>query len=377
MSRRLRAMVPFVVVTAIALTAAVLTASPSDFEVRLQNLGSPEAAVRKTAVELLSSGSDKTRSDLLDELSGDHSRLAKTGMLRAVRNIGVTTGMKAQAVDMLRSEDAWTRQAGLSLSTDIATSARPELEAVAKNKTELPFLRQLAVHALGKAGAQSRSALLGALNDPESPEDVTHEALRSLAAISSEGRADVVAYIHDATKPMPTRRAAVAMLAHSDGRAALISLCSSGAGFAWLRADATAALATLADSQDTATLIPQTKDAVGDVRLAALRAIHDRSAGQGVRGAVIPLLQDADARVQALAAYHLGQNLAGDFINFRQQLLNMLGSGNFKVRYEAALALLAYKDKGGANTMLADQKTQKTSQRLQAADAYQRITSAR
>jgi HEAT repeat protein len=133
----------------------------------------------------------------------------------------------------------------------------------------------------------------------------------------------------------------------------------------------------VADGRDSATLIQLTKDTVGDVRLAALRAIHDRSSGQGVRGAVIPLLQDADARVQALAAYHLRQNLAGDINTFRQQLLNMLGSGNFKVRYEAALALLAYNDKGGANTMLADLATAKASQRLQAADAYQRITSAR
>ena len=58
----------------------------------------------------------------------------------------------------------------------------------------------------------------------------------------------------------------------------------------------------------------------------------------------------------------------------KPSLVLLLASPNFRVRYDAALALFALGDKSGAATMLADGASTNPSQQRMATQAYSLIT---
>ena len=91
------------------------------------------------------------------------------------------------------------------------------------------------------------------------------------------------------------------------------------------------------------------------------------------RDDVIARLDDADPRVQALAAESVARTCKDIASQVSDPLKKMLGSDSFEVRYQASLALLALGDTSGDETMLADQTTDNDTQKAQAKAAYDSI----
>ena len=86
------------------------------------------------------------------------------------------------------------------------------------------------------------------------------------------------------------------------------------------------------------------------------------------------VIEVGDVRIQALAAESLGRTKALAYVGIQPALAGLLASGNFMVRYKAALAMFAYGDNGGAATMAADAAAGPADQRKLAAQAYTTLT---
>ena len=118
-------------------------------------------------------------------------------------------------------------------------------------------------------------------------------------------------------------------------------------------------------------------DAWANVRYEALRSLQALGGTTTYRSQVIGRLLDADPRLQALSARIVG-GICGDIASsVKPSLQALLASTNFRVRYEAALALLALGDTSGQATMQADRALPNPSHALLASQAYGAITAAK
>ncbi len=375
MTRRIRAYVPFVVVTAIALGAALLTANPTGLEADLTDLGSKIPTVRKSAIDKLSKGSGQVRSSLLDELDSDRSALTKASIAAVVKNLGVTNSNATALKACLESRDSATRHAAIGI---LATAkrgdlARGNLRKILGDKNEAAALRCGAAIALGSGGASARDALLDAVRDEKAPSSVTSAAMRGLAACSDKGAADIKVILDDAKADQSRREEAIRALVAGDSKGPDLLKVTVASPTIWVRQAAIEALASTGQNSYAATISPALADPVASVRLSALRGVIDTKGEKTYRKGIAALFADADARVRGLAARSVGRSSGDIAANVQAGLLGLLGDANFHVRYEAAMALLAHGNKGGLATMQADAVSLNQSQAAQARHAAARI----
>ncbi len=375
MTRRIRAYVPFVVVTAIALGAALLTANPTGLQADLTDLGSKIPSVRKSAIDKLSKGSGTVRALLLDELDSDRSALTKASIAVVVKTLGVTNSNASVLKTCLESRDAATRHAaiGILATTKRGDLARISLGRILSDTGEAAALRCGAAIALGSGGPSARDALLDAVRDEKAPSSVTSAAMRALAACSDKGAKDIKGIVDDAKADQGRREEAVRALAADGSKGPDLLKVTAASPTAWLRQSAIEALASTGQNSYAATIAPALADPVASVRLAALRGVIDTKGEKTYRAGIAALFADADARVRGLAARSVGRSSGDIAANVQAVLLALLGDASFHVRYEAALALLAHGNKGGLATMQADAVSLNQSQAAQARHAAARI----
>ena len=145
-----------------------------------------------------------------------------------------------------------------------------------------------------------------------------------------------------------------------------------------VRAETAAAMAKRGKPQHLTVLAALVTDPWPKVRYQALQAIWILGGAPANRAKVIGRMADTDPRVLALAGRKLvGQTCSDISSTVKPSLVTLLGSANFRVRYEAALALLQLGDTSGAATMLADGATTNLSQRQMAIQAYSLISAAK
>ena len=366
--------VPVVLLVALCVTGAVLWASPDEYSRALADLDEAAPEARAGAVEYLVSLGVSGLDDLLDELAGDPTPLQAAGLAEVVRTIGIGTSDVEDVTSLLASTYPPTRHAAITVLALQAASARDALETVATTDSEFPALRAAAAVALGGAGAQARSTLREVVSDEDAPELVRMAALRSLARISSDGADDARNLAASPRQPWSLRRAAILALGdvNAAGDAPLAYLLTSRE--APVREAVLEAMVARGGTTNVALVAGRLTDTSADVRLAALRGLSLLGAAAGSRQAVIGRMLDADVRVLALAAELVGQTCQDIASTVRPSLVALLASTNFRVRYQAALALYAHGDKSGAATMKTDSGSGNPSQALQAGQAYSQIT---
>jgi HEAT repeat protein len=248
---------------------------------------------------------------------------------------------------------------------------------VATEEAETVPVRTAAVAALGSAGAQARSTLWGLVRDAEVPPAVRHAAIRALARVSPDGASDVGALAADGKRPFAERLLAVQALAQptAPGSAVLARLATSVTPT--IRAAALSALAERGDTTQAALMASALSDPWATVRLRGLQGLRALGAGATYRTQVIGRLLDTDPRVLSLAAQLVGATCRDIASQVTPSLKLLLASGNFRVRYDAALALFALGDTSGAATMLADQASPNPTQQRMAGMAYAQITAVK
>jgi len=351
---------------------ALLSAAPSLGESELQELGAHDPAVRASAVEkFVSLGAT---SDLLDELGRAHSPLVKSGLAEAVRRKGVTSDDVTALGDLLTGSDVTARYLAAGLLSPVASQARSALAARAKDPDETTLVRAAAARTLGAAGPRARTTLGALATDETIPSTVRQAAIRALAGVDEVGTDDARALVDDTDRPWADRACAIQALAQAGqaGRTRLVGLTASKE--APVRKAAARALVASGDAGAAPTLAGLLGDPAAGVRYVALQGLEVLGMAASYPTAVFPRLGDMSGRVQALAARLSGQVGGSSKATVIPKLKGLLASTNFRVRYEAALALKALGDKSGATTMLTDRASKNPSVAKMAAAAYRIIT---
>jgi HEAT repeat protein len=180
----------------------------------------------------------------------------------------------------------------------------------------------------------------------------------------------------DLNEPWPDRQAAVHALGSAD-----VSLPATAHDLlqskdARIRAQMVRALIDRGEVAELAGIAKATGDSDATTRLVALQGVAHYQGLVTHRAAVLLRLSDPDPRVQALAAKAVGGSCADVKTTVVPKLKILLASTNFRVRHNAAMALLQLQDKSGQATMQADALSTNVSQARQAKAAYDAITKA-
>jgi len=300
--------------------------------------------------------------------------LVKAGLAEAIRTMGVRASDLDSIKALLSDPAAATRHQAVKLLAPHAPAVLSDLEEVAAAADETVIVRAAATAALGNAGAQARSALRDLALDTDLAGAIRASAIRALSLVSTTAADDVRMIAEDSTRDWADRTVAIRALAQpaSPGDTALSAL--TGSTTVRVRAETAAAMAERGLPQHISAVANLVGDAWPNVRYQALRALWVLGGAPANRTKVIARLLDADVRVKALAAKLVGQTCADIVSTVKPSLVLLLANANFRVRYEAALALFQLGDKSGAATMLADGASTNPSQRQMALQAYGLIT---
>ena len=373
--RKIERWLPVSLLVGLVLTAAVLFAGPPLPENDLADLAANDPQTRHAAILRLADSGQF--SDLVYALGEDHTPLVKAGLAEAIQTMGIGSSNLDSIKALLTHGDATTRHLAVKLLSGHAPEVWTDLEGVADDQDETALVRAAAAAALGGAGAQARSALRDLALDADLPGVVRTSAVRALARVSPAAVDDVRKIAEDGAQDWAERTVAIRALADpaspSDTALGLLAVSKNTR----VRAETAAAMAKRGKPQHLTVLAGLVTDPWPKVRYQALQAIWVLGGAPANRAKVIGRMADTDPRVLALAAKLVGQT-CGDIVStVKPSLVTLLGSGNFRVRYEAALALLALGDTSGAATMLADGASTNLSQRQMAMQAYSLISAAK
>jgi hypothetical protein len=351
---------------------AVLRASPSGVEAELAAMASTDVQARSDGIAQFKA---RGASAALAELESNPSPLLRASLVEAVRLADPTAQDVAALRRLLRSSRLADRVAAVHCVSQHPSLLRADLKALVANRSAPLLLRKAAADALGQDGTNGHDALRDVALSASEDVQLRREAVRALARSSAAGATVVRKLVEDASTSDADRMAGIRALgaAGVQARAALGALATNAT--AMIREYALAALGQVGDARDVNLVAGMMAvDAAAPVRLASLTALIDMGADGAQAAAVAGRLADGDVRIQALAAESLGRTKALAYVGIQPALAGLLASGNFMVRYKAALAMFAYGDNGGAATMAADAAAGPADQRKLAAQAYTTLT---
>lgn len=347
----------------------------------IENLSSPDGQVRQAAIDQLVHGGPGLLDMLLTELElGDHPAVARWGIGEAMRRIGVGNAEAARLNALLVSSNTEKRSAAAHALGSNGALARERLVALARSPREKAPIRAAAARALGTAGSAARGSLKAMARDLGLPQDLRHAAIDALALCAAAAASDVVDIATDGTRPAEDRQRALFALAQPSspaGANALRALLSSGACPTAVRHHAVTALSSLGQASDATLVGSQLLDGSADVRLAALGALSRLAAEGQYLPEIAQLMADTDKRVQTGAIETIGRVSPSLGKDVKTALLSLLGDSNFRVRYEAALALYLHRDRSGGPVMQKDSFSTNASQASLAARLYTLIITLR
>ncbi len=376
-AQKVRRAAPVAGVMLVALVAAVITAAPTPYEADLALLSNVDAQKRQDASDRLGKGGSKQATKLLDELAGKHSAVTRAGLVRSLSKLPVSGDHVSALRDLLASDNV-NIAASAALILQKAPKARDKLVAeladVLADDRVADGVKARAARALkGTTGAGAT-----ALEAAAASSGLTKlAAIRTLGFIPTSGPGKLATIATDEEREDRDRVLAMRSLGEVTGSNAssasseLKTLVKSTSGF--VREHATAALSARGESGSTSTFVTLAKDKDARVRLEALRAIESAKAVSSEKSTVKTLLSDSDVRVQELALRLAAAEKPWDLSDVKSTFVSELGSKNFKIRLGAALALAAYGDKGGLQTMKTDKDSSTKSVAAQAKAAYDLI----
>lgn len=341
----------------------------------LDALSTSHGVQREAAIQALALRPDLL-SDLLTELESDHPPITQGAIGEVLARMKLSPSDVASMTSLLDSSQPTVRAAGLRILGAHAASARLALAKVAADTDEATALRAMAAAGLGGSGAAALADLRGLLQSDETPDAVRLAAVRALPQVSDDGMGDAAALASDPDARRTEREAAVQALgaAGEAGRAPLQTLALRKE--TWIRAASLSALAAENATANVQAFVGGLTDTAPAVRLVALQGLATAGALTANRTAIASLLTDADVRVQQRAALFVGATFGDSPSTVVPTLKGLLLSTSFAVRREAALALLALKDKSGLATMQADRASTNPSQAASAQAAYTQILNA-
>ena len=377
-AQKVRRAAPVAGVILVALVAAVITAAPTPYESDLALLSNVDAQKRQDASDRLGKGGSSQATKLLLELSGKHSAVTRAGLVRALSKLPVAAEhVRSLRVLLAHENPNVCASAGFILQK--ATKARdkliPEIVAVVSDGDQLDGVKAIAVRALKGATGDGAKTVEAVASTGSGLTRLA--AIRTLGHIPTTGPAKLAAIAADAKREDRDRALAMRSLGEVTGSNAssatseLKTLVKSSSGF--VREHATAALGARGETGSVSTFVTMAKDKDARVRVEALRAIQKAKAVKSEKDTVKTLLSDSDVRVQELALRLAASDKPWDLSDIKSTLVSELGSKNFKIRLGSALALAAYGDKGGLDTMKTDKDSTTKSVAAQAKAAYDLI----